>query len=358
MPTDEFKCPNCAGAITFDGSTQMMRCPYCDSEFDVEAYTQLHGEVDAPEAPVTWAEDEHTTWSEEEQKYIAIYSCQSCGGEIVGEKTMGATSCPFCGNPTIVSANFAGKYKPDYVVPFAVTAGEAKAALAKFYRGKPLLSKDFASANRIEEVRGIYVPFWLFSSDVDGTIKYRATKVRTWSDSQFDYTETSHFAVVRTGEIAFDNVPVDGSLYMPDALMESIEPYDYKSKTPFTAAFLAGYLADKYDVTQEQCQPRANQRITTSTEQAFRSTVTGYTTVTQSKRNLTLQQSKVSYAFMPVWLLNTTWKGKKYTFAMNGQTGKFVGDLPTHWGRAASYFGIIAGAVTAAAFIVQTIVGG
>ncbi|MDE6054205.1 MAG: hypothetical protein K2G55_10675, partial [Lachnospiraceae bacterium] len=30
----------------------------------------------------------------------------------------------------------------------------------------------------------------------------------------------------------------------------------------------------------------------------------------------------------PVWLLSTTWNGENYLFAMNGQTGKMVGNLP------------------------------
>ena len=44
--------------------------------------------------------------------------------------------------------------------------------------------------------------------------------------------------------------------------------------------------------------------------------------------NIQLSGGTAQYALYPVWLLNTTWNQKKYTFAMNGQTGKFVGDLP------------------------------
>ncbi|MBQ1412395.1 MAG: hypothetical protein IIY93_04300, partial [Clostridia bacterium] len=29
-----------------------------------------------------------------------------------------------------------------------------------------------------------------------------------------------------------------------------------------------------------------------------------------------------------VWLMTTSWNGQQYLFAMNGQTGKFVGNLP------------------------------
>ena len=32
----EYKCPCCDGAIQFDSATQKMKCPYCDTEFDVD----------------------------------------------------------------------------------------------------------------------------------------------------------------------------------------------------------------------------------------------------------------------------------------------------------------------------------
>ena len=36
----EYKCPNCGGAISFDSTLQKMKCPYCDAEFEVEALKQ------------------------------------------------------------------------------------------------------------------------------------------------------------------------------------------------------------------------------------------------------------------------------------------------------------------------------
>ena len=32
----EYKCPCCGGAINFDSKLQKMKCPYCDTEFDME----------------------------------------------------------------------------------------------------------------------------------------------------------------------------------------------------------------------------------------------------------------------------------------------------------------------------------
>ena len=110
-------------------------------------------------------------------------------------------------------------------------------------------ARSFTSANHIEQIQGVYVPFWLFDSDADADLTFNATRVRTWSDRDYNYTETEHFLVSRSGSIGFDHIPVDGSKKMPDDLMESIEPYDFSEAVDFRTAYLAGFFADKYDVT-------------------------------------------------------------------------------------------------------------
>ncbi len=104
--------------------------------------------------------------------------------------------------------------------------------------------------------------------------------------------------------------------------------YDFSDAVGFQTAYLAGYFADKYDVGADESIERANERVKKSAEEAFASTVERYDTVTAESSSVQLHGGKAKYALYPVWILNTTWKGQKYTFAMNGQTGKFVGDLP------------------------------
>ena len=281
------------------------------------------------------------------------YVCKSCGGEIVGDKTTAATSCPFCGNPVVMMGQFSGSLKPDYVIPFQVDKKAAKAALKQHYGGKRLLPKVFKDQNHIDEIKGIYVPVWLFNADADANIRYKATKVRAWSDSNYNYTETSFYAISRGGKIGFERVPVDGSTKMDDALMESIEPYDFTGDVDFQTAYLAGFLADKYDVDSEQSIERANERIKKSTENAFASTVQGYSTVIPESTSIRLQNGKEKYALYPVWLLNTTWNGQRYTFAMNGQTGKFVGDLPLDKGAYKKWLFGLTSLIGAAVFAVS-----
>ena len=137
--------------------------------------------------------------------------------------------------------------------------------------------------------------------------------------------------------------------------MESIEPFNCAEAVDFQTAYLAGYLADKYDVTEEESIDRANERVKKSTEQAFAETVIGYDTVAAENTSVQFHGGKAKYALYPVWLLNTTWNGNKYTFAMNGQTGKFVGDLPVDKAAATRWTLILAAAFTAVTYGAATL---
>ena len=328
MPIQEYKCPCCGGAIEFNSSVQKMKCPYCDTEFDMETLASYDAGLKDEQDSMEWETSAGGEWQEGEANGLRSYICRSCGGEIVGDANTAATSCPFCGNPVVMMGQFSGALRPDFVIPFKLDKNAAKAGLQKHLTGKRLLPKIFKDQNHIDEIKGVYVPFWLFDTDADARVRYRTTKLRCWSDSEYNYTETSHFLVHRGGSVGFEHVPVDGSSRMADDLMESIEPYDFSDAVDFQTAYLAGYLADKYDVDAEQSIERANERVKKSAEEAFASTVEGYDTVTAESSSVQLHGGKAKYALYPVWILNTTWKGQKYTFAMNGQTGKFVGDLP------------------------------
>ena len=328
----EYKCPACGGALNFDSSLQKMKCPYCDTEFEVAALRELD-EVLKQEQPsdFTWQAQPDSQWSEEETENLRTYICRSCGGEILGDENMAATNCPYCDNPVVMAGRFTGELRPDVVIPFKLDKAQAKAALARHLQKKPLLPKMFRSQNRIESIQGVYVPFWLFDTEVAANIRYKATRVHHWSDSNYTYTRTSYYSLLRSGQIAYDNVPVDGSSKMSNDLMESIEPFDLSQGVDFQTAYLAGYLADKFDVTADDCKMRANERIRTGTEEAFAATTAGYATVFPESTNIRLHGGKARYALLPVWMLTTRYQNKLYTFAMNGQTGKMVGNLPIDW---------------------------
>ena len=338
-----YQCPNCTGPLGFAGDSGKLECEHCGTSFDVGVIEQLYADKEQEAAKAgtepQWDMSEAgSSWSDEEAAHMRGYTCPSCGAEIICDDTTAATSCPYCGNPTVVPGQFAGFLRPDYVIPFKLDKNAAVAALKRYYRGKKFLPNSFADNNHIDEIKGIYVPFWLFDGETDAAMRFHATRVHKSTRGDYEITTTEHYRITREGGVVFERVPVDGSTKMPDAHMDSVEPYDYGELKPFSSAYLPGYLADKYDVDAQTCSKRANERIIASTEEAFASTISGYATVTREHADIKLKKGGVKYALMPVWLLTTKWNGENFLFAMNGQTGKLIGDLPIDKKKYRSWF--------------------
>ncbi len=325
----EYKCPSCGGVLHFDSGVQKMRCEYCGTELEVSALEEYNEQLneDLPES-INWNMATGAEWNPGEQSNMRTYVCKSCGGEIMADENTAATSCPFCGSPVVLMEKVSGALRPDVVIPFKLDKEAAKEAYRKHLKGKILLPKMFKEENHIDEIQGIYVPFWLFDASTDAAARYNGTKTSTWQDKNYIYTRTSYYSIYRNGQMQFDHVPVDGSSRMADDMMEAIEPFDFNEAVDFQTAYLAGYLADSYDVSVEDSIGRANARIRQSTENALRSTVSGYSTLNTVNSSIRISDGHSSYALYPVWFMNTTWKGQTFVFAMNGQTGKMVGDLP------------------------------
>lgn len=376
MPTQvtNYQCPACTGPLHYSAKSGKLECDYCGSSFDVAEIEALYARKEAEAAAAKQAADAKAEaaqaakaeaaeaaaasggwdtsdlsrdWGTEADG-LRVYSCPSCGAELICDRSTAATACPYCGNPAIVPGQFSGALRPDYILPFRLSKDDAVQALRAHYKGKPFLPRSFTSANHIEQIQGVYVPFWLFDGGAEGAASYRASNTNVYETGDYEITETRHYHVVRAGSLAFEKIPVDASSKMPDDHMDSIEPFDYAQLRPFSTAYLPGYLADKYDVTIDDSRDRADMRCRETLAQALRDTVTGYGACVTEREDIALRRGKVHYALLPVWMLSTKWRGQDFLFAMNGQTGKLVGDLPTDRGRFWGMFAAIAAPLTVA----------
>ena len=352
-------CPACTGPLHFVGESGKLECDYCGSTYDVAEIEALcAGQEAGAKAAFQEAEakekngepGEEPAWDTSalqgdwgaDGEGMKAYNCPSCGAELICDATTAATSCPYCGNNTIVPGQFGGTMKPDYVIPFKLDKKAAVAALKKHYSKKFFLPRAFSSGNHLEEVQGIYVPFWLFDAGAEADCRFHATRSHTHTDGDYRVTVTEHFDVRRSGTMEFERIPVDGSKKMPDDYMDSIEPFDYAGLKSFSTAYLPGYLADKYDVTAQESMERADRRCHNSAFDQMRRDISGYEVVNQVGGNVRLHRGKVHYVLMPVWTLRTRWKNQDYLFMMNGQTGKMVGDLPVSNGKVTAFFSVLA----------------
>lgn len=344
MPSQvtNYQCPSCTGPLQFSAATGNLECEYCGSAFTVSQVEEYYaGENRKAREAAAQAEESRRAsdsgWGAEAE-HMRSYLCPSCGAELLCDETTAATSCPYCGNPSVVPGQFRGTKRPDHVIPFGIRREQAVEALKRHYKGKLLLPGAFAKENHLQEIKGVYVPFWLYSGKADVSASFEMTRSHTHTTPNERIVTTEHYRAERAGTVAFEGVPVDGSSKMPDALMDAIEPFDYSGMKPFALGYLPGFLADKYDVDEQACAARAEERCRNSAVQAMEESVTGYETCRCVHSSVELQREKVEYALLPVWLLSTRWKDKNYLFAMNGQTGRFVGDLPISAGKTAAWF--------------------
>jgi len=338
VTTTNYQCPACTGPLRYSPETGMTECEYCGSVYELAEIEALYKKEE--EAKAETAEQPQSDWGETADG-MKTYSCPSCTAELICDASTAATSCPYCGNPTVVPGQFHGALKPDFVIPFRKEKEDAVAALKQHYQKRFFLPKSFKSENHIQQVQGVYVPFWLFDGEAEGSAEFEATKSRSYVRGEYRITETAHYAVSRSGSLAFEKIPVDASTKMPDGHMDSIEPYDYSDLQPFSTAYLPGFLADKFDVEETESRRRADERSAGSLVHELEETVVGYDTVSHLSKDVEVHHGKTQYALMPVWMLNTKWQGKDFLFAMNGQTGKLVGDLPVDQVKFWLTFGII-----------------
>lgn len=334
------KCPNCQATLAFDPILGKWNCKYCDSTFTLEEL-QKHNN----------ASSEKNNMNETDEKIDishVSYHCKNCGAEIIADEQTAATFCIYCGNTAILKSKLSNQFAPDKIIPFKTEKKQAIEAFKKLSKGRPLVPKDFNSEKNIEKIKGVYIPFWLYDIKVDGTINMDAKKIDSWRSGDTQYTKTSIYKLYRTGGMEFHGVPVDGSTRFDDDIMNSLEPFHYEELQKYNHAYLSGFFAEKYDVESDAAYEDAIKRSLESAKDIMMSDSIGYSSKIVYENTLAPTLMKKEYIMLPVWMVNVKYKDKMHIFAMNGQTGEFIGNIPLDKKKAVIY-----GAIT---FIISALV--
>ncbi|MBP5705802.1 MAG: hypothetical protein J6W76_00850 [Spirochaetales bacterium] len=331
----QYKCPSCGATLSFDAEHQSVKCGTCGNTYSITEFSEKG--VGNENGGFDWG-DYKRNLSSETINNTTVYQCEACGAVIETESTTMATACPFCENNVVIKDRASGGLKPNGIIPFKITKDELPAIIKKFYHKKKLLPGNFFSKSVLEKAQGVYVPFWLYDSDIDGSVSFTAKKERHYREGDYSCTETKYYDAYRSGALSFSKIPADAIVKMNNDMMDSLEPFDFADLKKFDGVYLTGYVADRFDSSPDDELGRAGQRMKTSTESKFQSTVTGYSSVTVKSESLQLKNASVSYVLLPVYLINCHYNDKVYQYAVNGQTGKVVGELPISKAKYWMYF--------------------
>lgn len=336
--------------MAYDSTSGMLHCDSCGRNDSIESFEKPGsdhnhntGSDNSPHGEGYTGNTGHSHSFDENE--TVEYHCTNCGAVLITDKNTTATTCSFCGAGVVLADRLSGNMAPAKVIPFSINKQQAQEAFKKWCRKGLLTPKGFMTADRIKSITGLYVPFWLYDLNGQGEADATCTRVRTYPQGEYIYTETSFYHVYRQVNLNYLKVPADASEQMNDDLMDKLEPFHYDDLKDFNMPYLAGYLAEKYNYDDKTLFSRVKERVTDFVDAYIKSTINGYTTTTYNQKNISVKERNADYVLLPVWMVCYDFKQSEHTFAMNGQTGKIVGKPPLSKGKIAAWFaGITAGA--------------
>ncbi len=394
MAAISFKCPNCDGELAFDPSTRKYKCAYCASLFSREELDSMlreaasqgaggsgspgaspgaqggadssqrgggagasQGDADfrqkggEPGAPDGGSSDGSApNGGAPESGALLQFTCPSCGASILADETTAATHCYYCHNPIVLEGRLEGEYLPDSIIPFRVTREEAERRFLEEVGKKKFVPRGFFSRGQIENMSGVYFPYWVCDAKIEGRVEARAKKINVWQSGGVEYTKTTNYFIRREGDVTLDSM-AESALQKANAdLQRGLLPYDFEEAEPFYIGYLSGFQAERRDVEREQVQGIVREKMRSCAKTLLMDSISGYDSVQESGESFNTKSEKWSYALLPAWTITSRGRdGKIYHYSMNGQNGSVCGDLPLD--RAKLLLCSAAGGIAAAALL-------
>ncbi len=330
MATSTYHCPNCSAPIAFNPDLQLFSCEYCLSQFtseQMENYTAKQQEKEGERAKREF-ERQQVKEATDEETSLHEYNCSNCGAHVVTDETTSATFCYYCHSPVIIGTRLQGDFRPDQILPFAISEAKAKEGFLAWTRTKKYLPEDFTSEAQLEKMTGIYIPYWFLDSDVEVDFEGRSKSVRTWRVGDYMHTETTAFQHVREGVYHLTDVNLPAFSKIDQNLLHGIEPYEPEGLVPFTMPMLSGFFAEQYTISEQEAGPPMRRQIQEISSDLLNRSFGVASSVDTLHERFVPTDKEWLFTLLPVWVLTYQYEGKTYVYSMNGQTGKAFGELP------------------------------
>jgi len=337
-PGHSFPCSNCGAKLQYDAGAQAMKCPYCGQQQDVPQQAQQPNTAGPPasarEIPI---EQGMAMASRGYGTPVQTVSCRDCGATVnvtAGENT---AKCAFCGSQQVLAQEAAGNpITPESMVPFKLDKAAANKKFEEWLGGLWFRPNDLKQMAKLQEMGGVYIPFWTFDawvrSDWSAEAGYHYYETEYYTDSegnsqsrQVQHTRWEYASGWR--QDFFDDTLVCASKGLPEDLVAKFQTFNTQQLTPYRPEFLAGWRAESYAIDLMPAWSKGQESMANEQQGRCSRDVPGDT---HRNLNVNNQFSHVTFkhVLLPIWIAAYRYNGKPFQFLVNGQTGEVVGKAP------------------------------
>lgn len=294
-----YQCPNCGGQLYFSGKDNVLRCESCNTDFKAtDRFTEniIHG------------------------------SCINCGSPIELNEHIRSGFCSSCGS-SYINDNLQAT-EPDYILPFKIDKKEAERLFREWFKSRPLAPRALKEKIEIKTQDAYLMPFWVYSWDIDGTMKFTGTKTKTFREGKYEVTEISKYALTVSGNISMDDMPCDAMIELEDDFIDCVAPFDNSEPTPYTPVILSGNNSKVQDYSDSDLNERAQNNAANYAVELCKKACHKYSSVKLDADYMRYNKRGVALVYYPIYIFRFHTLDKTIDFYMNGQTGRISGNTP------------------------------
>nr|WP_290228183.1 hypothetical protein [Trichocoleus desertorum] len=332
----QFPCPGCGASLQFNPQAGQLKCPYCGREEII------------PQSAEQVVERSYEEYLNPGRAKMAVLSatamevaCPGCRAQIEFEPPDVAGLCPFCSTSIVAQPQVADPLiAPEAVLPFSVGQKAAREKIHHWLGSLWFAPNSLKKMAQHEGLQGMYLPFWAYDSFTVSHYRgergtyYYVTETYQETDSEGKtVTKTRQVRHTRWNSVSgrvdrfFDDLLVAASQSVDLERLEELEPWDLSRLAPYNPSFLAGFKAQRYQVSLQEGFETAKAKMAPvihsdvccnigGDEQRVHSVSTAYSAIT------------FKHILLPVWLSAYRFNNKQYQVMVNAQTGEVLGDRP------------------------------
>lgn len=330
---DTFPCGQCGAQLNWDATARAMSCPYCgyQQQMPLQPAQQIE------EIPI---EEGYARAQRGLGVQVQTIQCKDCGATVnvgEGERT---TKCAFCSSHQVLQVETdANAIRPESLVAFQIDKKTANDRFASWLGDLWFRPNDLKKMAKVQEMGGLYVPFWTFDAHVhsDWTAEagyyYYETEEYTSYENGESVTRTRQVQKVRwepawgRRDDDYDDVLVCASKGLPTKLVDKFSTFNTQQLVPYAPQYLAGWRAEAYAIDLQNAHGMGRDKMAKQQEARCARDVPGDTHRGLSVNNR-FSRETFKHVLLPIWIAAYRYNDKPYRFLVNGQTGEVTGEAP------------------------------